>query len=366
MITGRAAGSGFARCWAAKLESNWWCPSQGAPSVWAILLLPLSGLYRAAAAVDRMLGRWTAARERSLARDGVPTIVVGNWVVGGAGKTPTTLSLIEHLKAAGWRPGVISRGYGGHATACTRVDPWRSMAEEIGDEPLLIARRAQVPVVVGRNRRLARAMLLAQDARVNIVVADDGLQHHRLWRDIEIAVVDERGAGNGHCLPAGPLREPLPRTLGDKTLVLFSAGVASLCLPGDVAVRHLGGVQSLSDWQRSAPWASDGGWTSLRGRFVQAAAGIAVPDRFFEALRQQGLQLSATHALPDHYPWIDLPWTADVEDVVVTEKDAVKLCGSTVADGPTRIWVARLDLMLPLTFTQSLDARLAALQTGTT
>lgn len=366
MITGRAAGSSIARRWAAHLENIWWYPPQGALSIWVILLMPLSGLYRAAAAVDRMLGRRMAARERSLVRDGVPTIVVGNWVVGGAGKTPTTLSLIEHLKAAGWRPGVISRGYGGHATSCTRVDPLRSMAEEIGDEPLLIARRAQVPVVVGRNRRLARAMLLAQDAQVNIVVSDDGLQHHRLWRDIEIAVVDERGAGNGHCLPAGPLREPLPRRLGDRTLVLFSAGVASLCLPGDVALRHLGGVQSLSDWRRSAPWASDCGWTALRGRTVQAAAGIAVPDRFFEALRQQGLQLSETHALPDHYPWIDLPWTGDAQDVVVTEKDAVKLCSSTVADGPTRIWVARLDLKLPVEFTNSLDARLAALRTGTT
>lgn len=365
MIAGRPVGSPETKWWVARLESIWWRPLHGFGSIWLFALWPLSWIYRALAAVDRTLGRWIASRERGLRKDRVPTIVVGNWVLGGAGKTPTTLSLLEHLKTAGWRPGVVSRGYGGQASGSVRVDPVRTTATEVGDEPLLIARRGQVPVVVGRNRRQARALLLAQEPQVNIVVADDGLQHHRLWRDLEIAVVDERGAGNGYCLPAGPLREPLPRRLGDRTMVLYSAGLASLSLPGAVAVRRLSGVQSLREWQQSTPLLAEGGWPSVLGRAVHAAAGIAVPDRFFAGLRQQGLQLAETYALPDHDPWTEVPWPADTEDVVVTEKDAVKLLGSAAASGRTRIWVARLDLSLPPAFTNSLDARLAALQAGT-
>jgi len=322
------------------------------------LLLALSWVYRAAIACDRMWGWRTARPVPSLDGRRVPTLVVGNWVVGGAGKTPATLAILAHLQASGWTPGVISRGYGRRGRDGAWVDPHGSEASEVGDEPILIARRAGVPVVVGRDRHLARTLLLQQAPEVDIVVADDGLQHHRLWRDLEVVVVDERGAGNGQCLPAGPLREPLPQRLHDRTLVLYSAGVATLSLPGHRAQRQLSGVQRLEDWSQGQPLAPGGGWGELHHRSLHAAAGIAVPERFFAALRAQGLDLRATHALPDHDPWLQVPWPAGTTDVVVTEKDAVKLLRQGARLSPTRVWVARLDLCLPPDFKHSLDQRL--------
>ncbi len=348
------------------MQARWWPhgdaghPGRVLPlgTGWAALLLPLSWLYRAAFILHRAWARREAAHHHAQETQPVPTLVVGNWVVGGAGKTPTALAVLAHLKDRGWHPGVVSRGYGRRNTDTAVVDPQRSSASDVGDEPLLVARRARVPVVVGRDRRAARALLLQEHPRVDIVVADDGLQHHRLWRDLEIVVVDERGAGNGQCLPAGPLREPLPHRLGAGTLVLYSAGVASLGLPGEVAQRRLSGVQTLQAWHCGEPLAPDGGWAALRGRPLHAAAGIAVPERFFESLRQQGLELAATHALADHASWADTPWPSGATDAVVTEKDAVKLAAGPAAWGGTQVWVARLDLELPARFKRALDAGL--------
>ena len=133
----------------------------------------------------------------------------------------------------------------------------------------------------------------------NLLLADDGLQHHRLWRDLEVVVVDERGAGNGWCIPAGPLREPLPPTLPPKTLLLYSAGVATLGLPGFLAQRHLAGIQTLQDWLAGQPCPADGGWEAVRGLQMQAAAAIAVPERFFESLRQHGIDAPMWDAVRD-------------------------------------------------------------------
>ncbi len=295
-------------------------------------------------------------------------IVVGNWVVGGAGKTPTTLAVLNHLRHQGWTPGVVSRGHGRKSTAVRTVDPMVDTAEAVGDEPLLIARSAGVPVVVGRHRDQALALLREQHPAVNVVVSDDGLQHHRLARQLEIVVVDERGAGNGWCLPAGPLREPIPQALRPHTLVLYSAGRETLPLPGYRAERHLGAVQSLEDWQAGHAWPADGGWQALEGRPVEAAAGIAVPERFFDLLRAQGLLLTHTHALPDHDAWQHPPWSPATDDGLVTEKDAVKLARrpdlddlerTVPAPGSPRVWVARLDFQLPATFLARVDELLA-------
>lgn len=324
------------------------------------LLRALSWLYRTAAAVNKALGRRNAARHHAQAQKRVPTVVVGNWVVGGAGKTPTTLAVLEHLKATGWRPGVVSRGYGRSGGGCRLVDPTRSDAHEVGDEPMLIARRAQVPVMVGRDRQRALQALLASQPQVNIVVSDDGLQHHRLWRDVEIAVVDERGVGNGLCLPAGPLRETLPRHLNPNTLVLYSAGVASLGLVGHVAQRRLAGVQTLQGWMQGEPVPPGGGWEALVGRPVFAAAGIAVPERFFTALRGHGVEVARSYPMPDHADWTEPPWPSTASDAVVTEKDAVKLAEEPFSRGPTQVWVARLDLELPPDFKDALDALLGS------
>lgn len=349
------------------LQAHWWSPVSRRPphQAWQMwVLAPLAGMYRALYAVHRAWAirthaPWTPAQGRD-----VPTVVVGNWVVGGAGKTPTTLALLRHLQKQGWTPGVISRGFGSEVSAVTLVRADTSVAHEVGDEPLLMARTAQVPVAVGRDRCAARRHLLEQHAEVDIVVADDGLQHHRLSRDLQVVVVDERGAGNGWCLPAGPLREPIPTQLPPNTWVLYSGGEPTLALPGYRGQRRLTCVQSLQDWQAGAAPGADGGWGALQGLTLHAAAGIAVPQRFFDLLEARGLNLAATYALPDHDAWTHAPWPTGTADAVITEKDAVKLLARPHA-GPqseTRVWVARLDLHLPPEFLASVDARLQALR----
>lgn len=282
-------------------------------------------------------------------------MVVGNWVVGGAGKTPTTLALLQHLQGSGWRPGVVSRGHGSRTDAAREVLADVDTAEAVGDEPLLLARRARVPVCVARDRRAALRLLLSRHPLVDIVIADDGLQHHRLHRDLAVVAVDERGAGNGLCLPAGPLREPVPPRLPADTVLLYTGGRPSLDLPGHIGQRILRGVQPFAAWSRGEPLPEDGGWTALQGRTVQAVAGVAKPERFFDQLRQQGLTIEPI-ALPDHAPFARLPWSAHASDVVMTEKDAVK--AGPWSHGSTRLWVARLDLVPPPTFWAELDHRL--------
>ena len=288
-----------------------------------------------------------------------PTIVVGNWVVGGAGKTPTTMALVEHLKARGWQPGVVSRGHGRSSRETLEVDPRTSDSGDCGDEPLLIARRSGVPVFVGADRVGARKHLLQVHPQVDLIVCDDGLQHHRLARDLEIVVVDERGGGNGLCLPAGPLRQPIPtHHEGSSPLVLYSSGRATLGLEGWIAHRRLAGVQPWRDWSQGQAPPSGGGWDALRGRPIHAIAGIAVPERFFDMLRASGLEVQG-HPLDDHAPMDRAaPWPDDAQDVVMTEKDAVKV--ARWADGRTRLWVARLDFALPERFLDAVDRRLEA------
>lgn len=325
---------------AAALESAWWRPRPGAL---ALLLWPLSWIWQALARVDRALTRPRAAP--------CPVVVVGNLVVGGAGKTPVVLALVEHLRRRGWHPGVVSRGYGGRARA-PQVLGTDSRADEVGDEPMLIQRRGGVPVAVGRDRVGAVQALRRQHPEVDIVVADDGLQHHRLARDVQVLVFDDRGVGNGLGLPAGPLRQPLPATLPRASVVLYSAGRASTPLPGHVGTRRLAGVLPLEAWRRGdAPDPDIAG--ALRGRRVLAVAGIATPDRFFAMLRAAGVD-AAVMALPDHHRFDTLPWPDDEDlQVVLTEKDAVKLGGSQTSKA--RVWVAPLDFTPEPGFAEAVD-----------
>ncbi|MGE8375416.1 MAG: tetraacyldisaccharide 4'-kinase, partial [Diaphorobacter nitroreducens] len=175
----------------------------------ALALWPLSLLYGVLTALRRALYRTGLLRSERLP---VPVIVVGNVIAGGAGKTPVTLAVVRHLQARGWRPGVISRGYGRATADCREVLP-ASSAAEVGDEPLLIARASGVPVFVARRRAQAGRALLAAHPATNILVCDDGLQHLALARDLEVCVFNDEGAGNGWLLPAGPLREPWPRAV---------------------------------------------------------------------------------------------------------------------------------------------------------
>ena len=350
-----APAGGWAQTLQAALIAQW---AQPVPSLTARALQPLSWLYAALADGHAALYRsgWRQAQRAT-----VPVLVVGNLVTGGAGKTPTVIALVELLRDQGWTPGVISRGHGRQGDAVQAVQR-DSLAAEVGDEPLLIHLRTGAPVVVGADRAAAARSLCAQHPEVDLLLADDGLQHHRLRFDAAIWVFDERGAGNGLRLPAGPLRQKVPAQLPAKTLVLYNAAAPSTPLPGYLGQRQLVGVSTLAEWWAQRPPAPDGGWQALRGRPLLAAAGLARPEPFFRMLEAQGLQI-ARLPLADHHRFSPLPWPAATAEVVVTEKDAVKLLPAWfAAPGATRVWVARLDFRPEPAFDAALRALCAPLK----
>ena len=325
------------------------------PTFSARLLQPLSWVYAGLAALHR------AAYHRGLLQRHsapVPLLVVGNLVAGGAGKTPTVIALVGLLRQQGWTPGVVSRGHGRQGRQVV-VLTRSSAAAEVGDEPLLIHLRTAAPVAVGADRTAAARALCAAHPAVDILLADDGLQHHGLRHDMAVLVFDERGTGNGLRLPAGPLREALPTRLPPHTLVLYNAAAASTPLPGLTGMRRLGAVLPLADWWRGlAPGSasagiSNAGWAALRGRPLLAAAGLARPAPFFAMLEAQGLSIQRL-PLADHQAFSPLPWPASTAEVIVTEKDAVKLPPGAV--GNTRVWVAGLDFQPEPAFAAALQA----------
>ncbi|MES3013780.1 MAG: tetraacyldisaccharide 4'-kinase [Pseudomonadota bacterium] len=319
----------------------------------ACALLPLALLYGAITALRRALYRIGVLRARVLP---VPVIVVGNLITGGAGKTPTVIAIVAALRRHGRTPGIVSRGHGGNHDGVLEVT--RAVAaERCGDEPLLMHLRTEAPLVVGRDRVGAARELLRLHPQIDVIVSDDGLQHLALARDVQVIVFDERGAGNGWLLPAGPLRETVPRVLPARSLVVYNAAAASTPLPGTLARRALAGVVRLADWWRGAP-ASNDALDALRGRPLLAAAGLAHPERFFAMLRERDLTITP-RPLPDHHDFANLPWPIDAPDVVLTEKDAIKLDPSRI--GTTRVWVAPLDFGLDVAFEAALIALLAPL-----
>lgn len=311
---------------------HWW---RARPSGLSHILRPVAWIYGALATYQR-----THAAPAQCAP--VPVLVVGNFVVGGAGKTPTVIAIVEALQRAGRRPGVISRGYGRREETACAVGP-KTDSTSAGDEPVLIARRTDAPVWVGRDRVAAAQALCAHHPQVDVLVADDGLQHHALARAAELVVFDERGAGNGLLLPAGPLREPLPLRLPDRMRVLYTAGHASTPLPGVLARPTIATAWPLAAW-RDGNAAAALPLAELRGRRLLAAAGMAAPEKFFAMLEAAGLTLTRL-PLADHHDYRTLPWPAGTPDVITTEKDAVKLRPEQL--GATRLWVVPLDLQLP-------------------
>jgi tetraacyldisaccharide 4'-kinase len=345
-------GTGIARALERLAARHWWRPR---PSLLSLCLLPLSGLYAALATLKAAPYRWGWRRAQPAP---VPVIVVGNLIAGGAGKTPTVIAVVEALRAAGWRPGVVSRGHGRDGDSVTAVQA-TATAAEVGDEPLLIQRRTGVPVWVGRQRARAAAALCAAHPDVNVLVSDDGLQHAALARDLDIVVFDERGVGNGLRLPAGPLRQALPASVPENTLVLYNAAAPTTVLPGALATRRLADAVPLADWRvakrtaaKALPRLQQHGQAPLL-----AAAGVASPERFFGMLEAAGLRISRL-PLPDHHAYEHIPWPAGTPDVITTEKDAVKLQPERL--GATRVWVVGLDFMLPAAFTAALTSHLAA------
>ena len=277
----------------------------------------------------------------------VPVIVVGNITVGGSGKTPMVIWLARHLCSRGLHPGVISRGYGRHHPEASLPVTADSDPAAVGDEPLLIARRTGCPVLVSRDRVQA-ARRLAGQWQCDIVISDDGMQHYRLHRDLEICMVDKAlGLGNGRCLPAGPLREP-PSRLREADLLLGPEGPGHL--PGHSMTLKAGRLRNLA---RAGP---DTPLSSWAGRTVHATAGIARPERFFTLLEAHGLRL-IRHPFPDHHPYragdIDFPGPLPI---VMTEKDAVKCAPFCTA----RHWRLPVCARPSETFVHCLDELLAA------
>ena len=306
-------------------------------SRWFVALLPLAAIYWVLVTVRRLLYRVGALKT---ARTAVPVIVIGNITAGGTGKTPTTIWLSREMKARGFRPGIVSRGYGGSKSGTSmRVDA-ESDPAVAGDEPVLIAMRTQCPVVVDADRARAASMLIEDG--VDLIIADDGLQHYALGRDYEICVVDgARILGNGLLLPAGPMRETLGRVERvDQVLVNGRIAPGAEVLPA--------GMQNAIEFSLVASEACrlNGSLSRPIDRFadttVHAVAAIGNPGRFFDLLRSHGIQV-IEHAFPDHAPIPrDVLDFVDDFDILMTEKDAVKL-GQQLSD---RYWYIPVDLTM--------------------
>jgi tetraacyldisaccharide 4'-kinase len=326
------------------VEGHWY----GAPGVLALGLWPLEACYRSLVAVRRPWQRLLAARQ-----DRVPVIVVGNLAVGGTGKTPLVLALAQQLQATGMRAGIVSRGHGGSAARMPRRVLAHDAAAEVGDEALLLALRSEAPVWIGRDRAATvRALLAASE--VDVVISDDGLQHYRMARAMEICVLDgTRWLGNRRCLPAGPLREPRAR-LGSVDFVLAN-GEPVHDHPRVDGVMH---IESL-EWRRVSDDAALPLSCFGAGERVHALAGIGNPRRFFASLVALGLQ-PVEHAYPDHHRWQahELQF-GDGLRVVMTEKDAVK-CR---AFAPPDSLALRVGARLPATLLPAVRARMAEFAT---
>lgn len=288
-----------------------------------VLLIPVSWLYRMAVAIRRALYRTGILRSERLP---VPVIVIGNISVGGTGKTPLVLWLVERLREAGYAPGIVSRGYGASdaQTHQPRAVDIKDDAVQWGDEPVLLARRSGCPVWTGADRVAAARALLAAHPQCNVIVSDDGLQHYRLARDAEVAVIDgARGHGNGLLLPAGPLREP-PSRLDTVDAVVMRGDDAQAAAAGVADVPRFTMAMEAGPFYRLLNPQHTVDARHFHRLRVHAAAGIGNPDHFFNTLKSLGLAFTA-HPFPDHHPYTqtDLAF-ADCDAVVMTEKDAVK------------------------------------------
>ncbi len=303
-----------------------------------LILFPVSLLFRLLVALRRTLYRSRILSGHKLP---VPVIVVGNISAGGTGKTPLTLALAQQLIERGRHPLIVSRGYGGAAQQPRQVNA-NSDAQQVGDEPLLMARRSLCPVWIGKDRAAAAQAALRTHPQCDVVLCDDGLQHYRLRRDAEIAVIDgERGFGNGLMLPAGPLREPVTR-LRTVDAVVVNGGETST---GQYAMRLSGEIfHNLHDPGKTVAA------SHFHALNNHAVAGIGHPQRFFNHLQTLGIPFTP-HAFPDHHPYsaADLAF-AGCDAILLTEKDAVKCA----AFADARYWVLRVDAQIDPTLVDHL------------
>lgn len=312
----------------------------------ACLLWPMSILFWLIQALRRMLYATGIYKTEMLP---VPVIVVGNIFVGGTGKTPLVIWLVAQLRAHGFVPGVISRGYGNNTDAVQAVTAQMS-AQLAGDEPLLIAKKTSVPLMVGRNRVAAARALLSAHPQVNVIVSDDGLQHYALGRTIEIQLSDTRGHGNGWLLPAGPLREPASRQ-SDFYVINGAQAVAKNSFGMQLRSTH---AERLTDRNQHITWAE-----LAAKKNIAASAGIGNPQRFFDMLRAQGITLDTVQALPDHFDFAVNPYGKIAADIIlITEKDAVKCASIDAISQDERLWVVPVEATLDMSLIENIVEKL--------
>jgi tetraacyldisaccharide 4'-kinase len=315
----------------------------------ACLLWPVSRGYGLMTGMRRFLYKTGFFKST---RVGVPVLIVGNVVAGGAGKTPLVMALVQHLQSQGRKPGVVSRGYGRLGTACQEVLADTPVSES-GDEPALVKRVTNAPVFVAPRRVDAAVALLRAYPATQVLICDDGLQHYALERDIEIAVFDDRGIGNGWLLPAGPLREPWPQQPGSGVDLVLHTGQTP-AFAGFTSSRHLADHAVAAD-------GSIVQLGSLRGQALIAIAGIANPDAFFAMLTACGLRPGQTISLPDHHDFAGFSLAVDKDvTVLCTEKDAVKLF-RLPAMASVRLLAVPLEFSPAPAFLAAVDALLAPL-----
>jgi tetraacyldisaccharide 4'-kinase len=313
----------------------------------SLLLAPLSLLFRAIASVRRLAYRLGLRRVH---RFPVPVIVVGNISVGGTGKTPLVIWLAEYLRQRGWKPGIVSRGYGGRARNWPQQVRADSDTASVGDEAVLLAAAAGCPVCVGPDRPAAVEALLAH-AGVDLVLSDDGMQHYALGRDLEIAVIDGvRRLGNGMLLPAGPLREPRSR-LRRVDMTVVNGGTPAA---GEFAMKMA--QPTLVSLHHEVP----ADLHAFVGRRVHAVAGVGNPQRFFDLLARLGIAVTP-HPFPDHHAFsaADLQFD-EVLPVLMTEKDAVKCRRLACRD----CWVVRVRAQPDAAFVNRLNEALRGFSDG--
>ncbi len=296
------------------------------PSLLSVLLIPLAWLFCMVAILRRFFYRANFLKAVKLP---VPVIVVGNITVGGTGKTPLVVAITEHLKNQGFKPGIVSRGYGGKAANWPQDVNEKSDPAQVGDEAVLLARRCRCPMSVGPDRPQAARALLDRHS-CDVIISDDGLQHYALYRDIEVVVIDgARRFGNNRCLPAGPLREPVQRILEADYVVANGTGQGN-----EIEMTlHMQAARNLKDAHVIKEL------SELANKSVHAVAGIGNPQRFFLQLKSMGIDV-IEHPFKDHHPYsINNISFEDELPVLMTEKDAVK-CQAFAQDNHWYIPVA--------------------------
>ncbi|WP_051168343.1 tetraacyldisaccharide 4'-kinase [Marinospirillum minutulum] len=296
------------------VEKHWYATEPGGLK-W---LLPLEKLYLKL--FNRHQQAYKSGKKTSH-HPGVPVIIVGNIHVGGSGKSPLVAALAKHFAGLGYKPGIVSRGYGGKAKHYPQRVTSYSNPKEVGDEPLMLAQQTKLPLAVDPNRATA-ANLLVKEEGCDLIIADDGLQHLGLARDIELVVIDgARGMGNGHCLPVGPLREPRHR-LSEVDWVVCQTQTLPLNLPlkntqQSYTLEFSGWRRGDGHWQKDCPFKA--------GEAINALAAIGNPQRFFKQLEELNLKVTG-YPLADHAELNQQHLTAfDQKPLVMTAKDAVKL-----------------------------------------